>query len=190
MSMALAADPTTPALSSLPSNGVDNLAANDLSTLTIDTMRRGAIAHTLSTLKAAHNAQQAINDDRVAIAQLYRSIAIDDARHAALAWRTLAWAVAQDSQLIDQLQAIVDEQITIASNNDQDKLQQLFVQQLLLPLSEHVFQANVNDVDQMLQSAAKNDRQLSQVVLSSDKLQSQEFVDDVINTIIDNVVVK
>jgi hypothetical protein len=61
----------------------------DLVGLAVATAREGCVAETLSALQMAVARDQAEGAERVALVE----IAADEARHAALAWRTVRWAL-------------------------------------------------------------------------------------------------
>ena len=64
--------------------------------MALSTALEGCVEETLSCLVAAEQAARCV-DDRLVRAALC-SIVKDEARHAALAWRALAWAVAQSGK--------------------------------------------------------------------------------------------
>jgi hypothetical protein len=63
----------------------------DLARLAVDTFVEGCVGETTAALAAAREASASTDPE---VARVLRKIADDEARHAALAWRTLAWAIA------------------------------------------------------------------------------------------------
>merc|ERR1712000_630415 len=152
-------------------------------------MRDGAIGETYSTLLAAVTAHQAFEKNQKSIAILHRSIAIDESRHAALAWRTLAWAIAKDSSLINDLQPLIYEQqsFSSASNNEENKLHRKFVEKLLIPLSKKLFHSNNLNTIELLNNSLKNDQFITNHLQSLIKDFQIDFVDSMIESIVENV---
>lgn len=74
----------------------------DLATLAIDTLRDGCFEETLGALLLARMAETARDAE---LAAALSAVAVDEARHAALAWRVLAFALAQDPGLAPRLRA-------------------------------------------------------------------------------------
>jgi hypothetical protein len=66
------------------------LGGADLVALAVATAREGAVAETISALQMAEAASRASDP---AVRAALRDIAADESRHAALAWRTLRWAL-------------------------------------------------------------------------------------------------
>jgi hypothetical protein len=72
-----------------------------------DVLLEGCIGETIAALGAARAAAGCADAE---IAAVLRRIADDEARHAALAWRTLAWAVAaHGGSLLDEMRAVAAE---------------------------------------------------------------------------------
>lgn len=64
----------------------------DLADIAARVVREGCVGETLASLIAAEQRARAVDP---AVAEVLADIAEDEARHAELAWRTVAWAVAQ-----------------------------------------------------------------------------------------------
>jgi len=184
--MAQAADINAPQVDKFPHQGIDNLKSQDLESLTMAALREGAIGETFSTLQAAVQAEKALSSGQPKTAALWRAIATDESRHAALAWRTLAWAISKDASLLVPLNAAIEEQKQITDNNH-NPLYSRFVEKLLIPLAEQVLVENV-DANSILNRAADNDRRATQTLRALTDAQSNGFVIELMNSIVENVV--
>eukprot|EP01108_Squamamoeba_japonica_P004384 TRINITY_DN3466_c0_g1_i3.p3 TRINITY_DN3466_c0_g1~~TRINITY_DN3466_c0_g1_i3.p3 ORF type:complete len:289 (+),score=128.99 TRINITY_DN3466_c0_g1_i3:1051-1917(+) len=90
------------------------LQPQSLRQLALAALDEGGIAETLSVLRAAADYDRLVaagGAASTALAQLERDtllgIVRDETRHAALAWRTVAWASAQSAALADECRAVV-----------------------------------------------------------------------------------
>jgi hypothetical protein len=87
-------------LSALPAT------ATTLVAFALETFRDGCVNETLAAVAASEAAELATGDE----AGILRRIAEDEARHAALAWKMVAWAVAEGGDAVrDALGASLDE---------------------------------------------------------------------------------
>ena len=75
--------------SAFPFDGAINIST-DLVSLAVATAREGCIGETLAAAIAAEQLARAVNP---AVRRALSAIAEDEARHAELAWRTVAWAI-------------------------------------------------------------------------------------------------
>ena len=69
-----------------------------------ETLLDGCINETLAAVEAAHLSKQATDPKLVAILE---SIARDESRHAALAWRTVRWLVSEDPARMAIVQEVI-----------------------------------------------------------------------------------
>jgi len=76
-----------------------------------DTFLEGCVGETLGALQAANARDAAQDPDERA---LLTRIADDEARHAELAWKTVAWAVSKDPSIVSSLRAAADRARTDA----------------------------------------------------------------------------
>jgi hypothetical protein len=78
------------------------LARSSLADVALDTFLEGCIGETVAALEAS----EALAGASIpAVRQVLEQIAEDEARHAALAWRFVAWSAAQSPGLVESLQA-------------------------------------------------------------------------------------
>jgi hypothetical protein len=88
-----------------PLRTADLEVAGDLEAIAAATLVEGAIGETLAAVRAA---TEATTEEDPAVRRALRRIADDETRHAALAWRFVAWALQQDPQLRPVLARVLD----------------------------------------------------------------------------------
>lgn len=103
----------------------------DLAASVRETTEDGCIGETLAALEAMRAARQ--SSDAV-LAPAYETIAEDEARHAALAWRIVAWAVSVDDAQRETIAATLE--IAEAGGEHADVLRDLVV-----PCADALFRA-------------------------------------------------
>jgi hypothetical protein len=81
------------------------LQGGDLSEVVVTTIVEGCVGETLAALEAQQAAEQCRD---AVVADALRGIARDEASHASLAWKFLAWALARDPELASQVRAVFE----------------------------------------------------------------------------------
>lgn len=99
--------------------GLHSFIAKSLDELASAALREGGIAETLSVLRAAAD-YDATPPSAARERDVLRQIVRDEARHAALAWRTVAWACAtRGRELVAALRRVVDDEATSTTGDDE-----------------------------------------------------------------------
>jgi hypothetical protein len=95
------------------------LDAQDDRAILITTIREGCIGETLAAIEAAEASAHA---EDPAVRAVLAKIAVDEERHALLAWRYVAWAIAGNAELAAvaraELDAALSEPIVVASRGE------------------------------------------------------------------------
>jgi len=84
----------------------DASVETDLETIARNTLVEGAIGETLAAIRAARDAER---EDDPAVRAVLERIAVDETRHAALAWRFVRWAIQQRPTIAPSLQRTFEE---------------------------------------------------------------------------------
>lgn len=126
-----------------PSAAIDGVRAQSLIDLARSTMREGAIAELLSTLLVVERAVDARRHSLDSVAAVWREIATDEARHALLAWRTVAWCISTtraDSEMRAQMMQMLADEVDIATKAiaSHDGVHKRAVDNLIVPLMARV----------------------------------------------------
>jgi hypothetical protein len=91
------------------------LDAMDLRSIIATTFAEGCIGETVATLEASE-ALEHLQDRDPAVAAVLETVATDEARHAELAWRSVAWMVTAFGQVArDALEEAVQEALVVAT---------------------------------------------------------------------------
>lgn len=89
-------DTVSPGALKIPIGSVD--AVGDIGSLVFHTALEGAVGETVSAIQALFELDTLPDGSaKKQVAKVLQTIFEDESRHAALAWRTLSWAVSQDS---------------------------------------------------------------------------------------------
>lgn len=106
-------------------------------------LEQGCINETLAACEAAVDAQTCDDSDA---ATLLASIAADERRHAALAWRTLAWLLAEHPHLRSPLRHHLDHLTTrIHPSGERSTIHAATLRELILPLAHRLFDETHTD---------------------------------------------
>jgi hypothetical protein len=150
-----------------PRRAISALQPQSLEELAEAALREGCIAETLSVFAAAREIEEAAVIDAEERAVLV-GIVRDEARHSALAWRTVAWAsgVARNATLNQRLaQIVADEHARCAQ-----AVRCALFERLIVPLADRLIGANdwqrvISSSDQTI--AEQSSRSLTEVTIDA-----------------------
>jgi len=77
----------------------------NLTQLAVETFQHGCLVEMAATLRAA---RQLADEKDAVVVQVLKEIVLDEATHAALAWKTVQWAISKDSELQERVLAKVE----------------------------------------------------------------------------------
>lgn len=162
-----------------PGSAIDGARTHSLLDLARSTMRDGAIAELLSTLLVVERAIEAQRRSHYNVAAVWRAIATDEARHALLAWRTVAWCVsvlADGSDDRQRLLQLLANEVEVAAAAAQSATHRRAVADLIVPLLARV------NAGAFVDGAADAEARLTMLLTQSESFDVATVIDSILES--------